>query len=131
MGDTPDERLLKATAWLNQQRASKKKGRLASAGEAVDRFLARAGIAKRVAQASVIEEWPLLVGPQIAAVTRAESVTQDGILRVLVATAAWANELSLMTPRIMKQLNTGRVGRIKEIRWIPGGPADSKGLHRR
>jgi predicted nucleic acid-binding Zn ribbon protein len=118
MGDTPDERLLKATAWLNQQRASKKKGRLATAGEAIDRFLARAGLAKRVAQASVIDEWAGLVGPQIAAVTRAESVSQDGVLRVLVTTAAWANELSLMTPRIMAQLNSGRVGRIREIRWI-------------
>ena len=78
MADTPDERLLKATAWLRQQRATKTKGRLASAGEAIDRFLARAGIAKRVAQAGVIEEWPQLVGPQIAAVTRAESVYPDG-----------------------------------------------------
>lgn len=118
MADSADERLAKATAWLRQQRATKKKGRLASAGEAVDRFLARAGLAKRVAQAGVIAEWPQLVGPQIAAVTRAESVTQDGVLRVLVATAAWANELSLMTPRIMMQLNTRRLGRIREIRWI-------------
>ena len=121
MPDTPDERLAKATAWLTQQRSVKKKGRLASAGEAVDRFLARAGLAKRVAQAGVIAEWPQLVGPQIAAVTRAESITQDGVLRVHVTTAAWANELSLMTPRIMAQLNTRRLGRIKEIRWIPGG----------
>lgn len=118
MADTPDDRLVKATAWLQQQRASKKKGRLATAGEAVDRFLARAGLAKRVAQAGVVEEWAALVGPQIASVTRAESVTQDGVLRVLVSTAAWANELSLMTPRIMIQLNRGRVGRIREIRWI-------------
>lgn len=118
MADTPDDRLAKATAWLNQQRASKPKGRLATAGEAVDRFLARAGLAKRVAQAGVVEEWPRLVGPQISAVTRAESVSPDGVLRVLVTTAAWANELSLMTPRIMARLNSGRVGRIREIRWI-------------
>jgi predicted nucleic acid-binding Zn ribbon protein len=118
MGDTPNERLVKATAWLEQQRAAKPKGRLASAGEAIDRFLARAGLAKRVAQAGVIAEWPDLVGAQIAAVTRADSVTQDGILRVMVATAAWANELSLMTPRILAQLNRGRVGRIREVRWI-------------
>jgi predicted nucleic acid-binding Zn ribbon protein len=118
MSESPDDRLVKATAWLRQQRAAKPKGRLASAGEAVDRFLARAGLAKRVAQAGVVEEWPSLVGPQIASVTQAESVTADGILRVIVATSAWANELSLMTPRIMAQLNRGRVGRIREIRWI-------------
>jgi predicted nucleic acid-binding Zn ribbon protein len=118
MADSPDDRLSKATAWLREQRASGKKSRLATAGEAVDRFLAKAGLAKRVGQAGIIEEWASLVGPQIAAVTRAESVTQDGVLRVLVATAAWANELSLMTPRIMAKLNAGRIGRIREIRWI-------------
>ena len=117
MSQSADDRLEKATAWLNQQRG-KSKSRLATAGEAIDRFLARAGLAKRVAQAGVIEEWPELVGPQIAQVTRAESVTPDGVLRVLVATSAWANELSLMTPRIMSRLNSGRVGRIREIRWI-------------
>jgi predicted nucleic acid-binding Zn ribbon protein len=121
MADSADDRLAKATAWLREQRASKKKGRMATAGEAVDRFLARAGLAKRVAQASVIEEWPELVGLQIAAVTRAESVSPDGVLRVLVSTAAWANELSLMTPRIMARVNAGRKGRIREIRWIPSG----------
>jgi predicted nucleic acid-binding Zn ribbon protein len=118
MSESPDDRLVKATAWLKQQRAAKPKGRLASAGEAIDRFLARAGLAKRVAQAGVVEEWASLVGPQIASVTQAESVTQDGTLRVMVTTSAWANELSLMTPRIMAQLNRGRAGRIKEIRWI-------------
>jgi predicted nucleic acid-binding Zn ribbon protein len=61
-----------------------------------------------------------LVGPQIAAVTAPESVTADGVLRVRVATAAWANELSLMTPRILARLNAGRSGRVKEIRWVPG-----------
>jgi predicted nucleic acid-binding Zn ribbon protein len=116
MAKSADDRLNEATAWLKQRPA--KKSRLATAGEAVDRFLARAGLAKRVAQAGVIEEWSELVGPQIAAVTRAESVTQDGVLRVLVTTAAWANELSLMTPRILAQLNRGRVGRIREVRWI-------------
>jgi hypothetical protein len=47
-------------------------------------------------------------------------VTQDGVLRVRVATAAWANELSLMTPRILARVNDGRQGRVKEIRWVPG-----------
>lgn len=121
MADNAEDRLAKATAWLREQRAEKKKGRLATAGEAVDRFLARAGLAKRVGQAGIVAEWDALVGPQIAAVTRAESVTVDGVLRVLVSTAAWANELSLMTPRIMAKLNAGRTGRIREIRWVPAG----------
>ena len=70
----------------------------------------------------IIVDWPRLVGEQIAAVTEAESITPDGLLRVRVATAAWANELSLMTPQIIARLNAGRQGRIRGIRWIATGP---------
>jgi predicted nucleic acid-binding Zn ribbon protein len=89
-------------------------------GEAVASFLRQAGIIRRVQQAAIIEEWAGLVGPQIAAVTAPQSVTPDGVLRVHVATAPWATELGLMTPRILSRLNQGRSGRVKEIRWVPG-----------
>lgn len=88
--------------------------------EALASFFKQAGLTKRVQQAGIIEEWAELVGPQIAAVTSPESVTPDGVLRVRVATAPWANELSLMSPRILARLNAGRSGRVKEIRWVPG-----------
>jgi predicted nucleic acid-binding Zn ribbon protein len=88
--------------------------------DALASYLRRSGFAKRIQQAGVIQAWPELVGPQIAAVTAPESVTPDGVLRVRVATAAWANELSLMTPRILARINDGRQGRVKEIRWVPG-----------
>lgn len=88
--------------------------------EALTGFLKKAGIAKRVQQAGILEEWSELVGPQIAAVTKPESITPDGVLRVRVATAPWASELSLMTPRIVARLNAGRTGRVKEIRWVAG-----------
>ncbi len=88
--------------------------------DALASYLRQAGLVKRVEQAGIVEEWAELVGPQIAAVTRPESVTPDGVLRVRVATAAWANELSLMTPRVLARLNAGRAGRVREIRWVPG-----------
>jgi len=91
-----------------------------SLADALANYLKRAGLVKRIAQAGVVEQWAELVGPQIAAVTAPESVTPDGVLRVRVATAAWANELSLMTPRILAKINAGRAGRVKEIRWIQG-----------
>lgn len=93
--------------------------RPSSLADALASYLRRSGFAKRVQQAGVIDAWAELVGPQIAAVTAPESVTQDGVLRVRVATAAWANELSLMTPRILARVNDGRQGRVKEIRWVP------------
>jgi predicted nucleic acid-binding Zn ribbon protein len=87
---------------------------------ALTSFFKQAGLTKRVQQAGIIEEWATLVGPQIASVTAPESVTPDGILRVRVASAAWATELSLMSPKILGRLNAGRSGRVKEIRWMPG-----------
>lgn len=91
-----------------------------SLADALASYLSKSGFSKRLQQAGIIEEWAALVGPQIASVTAPESVTRDGLLRVRVATAAWANELSLMTPRILARLNAGRTGRVKEIRWTPG-----------
>ena len=118
MPSRPDDRLEAATAWLRKQRGTPRHD-AAPVGDTVDRVLAKNGLARRVAQASVIEEWPQLVGPQIAAVTVAESVSADGVLWVKVSTAAWANELSMITPRILARVNAERKGRIKEIRWVP------------
>ena len=87
--------------------------------EALEGYFARSGLAKRMAQAQVIPDWPGLVGPQIAAVAAPESVTPDGVLFVRVSTSAWMNELQLMTPEIMARLNGGRAaGRITTIRWL-------------
>jgi predicted nucleic acid-binding Zn ribbon protein len=94
----------------------------ASLADALASYLKQSGYARRLQQAGVIEAWPELVGPQIAAVTRPESVTPDGVLRVTVASAAWATELGLMTPRILARINAGRTGRVKEVRWIPLAP---------
>jgi predicted nucleic acid-binding Zn ribbon protein len=88
--------------------------------DALTSYFRQAGLTKRVQQAGIIEEWAELVGPQIALVTAPDSITPDGVLRVRVATAAWANELSLMSPRILARLNAGRSGRVKEIRWLAG-----------
>ena len=92
----------------------------ATLADALASYLRQSGFSKRLQQAGIVEQWAELVGPQIAAVTAPESVTPDGMLRVRVATAAWANELSLMPPRILARLNAGRTGRVKEIRWVPG-----------
>ncbi|HUL04002.1 MAG TPA: DUF721 domain-containing protein [Gemmatimonadales bacterium] len=87
--------------------------------DALDGYLSRSGLAKRLQQAQVIPDWAGLVGPQIAAVTRPESVAPDGTLFVRVATSGWMNELQLMTPEIMARVNAGRgPGHIRTIRWL-------------
>src|SRR5213083_3523402 len=95
------------------------RGQPQAVGEALRSYLAKSGLAARLAQAQVIPDWPGLVGPQIARVTAPESVTPDGTLFVRVATSAWMTELQLMGPQIMAAINTGRgAGRIKSIRWL-------------
>jgi len=89
--------------------------------EVLKSYLRSAGLAERVGQAGVVEEWPALVGPKIAKAASAESVTQDGTLFVRVPSSAWRQELSLMAPDILELVNRGRAsGRIARIRWMVG-----------
>ncbi|HUQ84479.1 MAG TPA: DUF721 domain-containing protein [Gemmatimonadaceae bacterium] len=89
-----------------------------SISSAIAQFLDQAGIRDRVQQATVVPEWPKLVGSQIAAVTEPLSVTADGVLFVAVKTHAWMSELSLMEPELLVSLNreTGRPP-VRKIRW--------------
>jgi predicted nucleic acid-binding Zn ribbon protein len=92
-------------------------------GDALGSWLDKAGLRRRLDLAQAVEQWAATVGPQIAAVTRAEAVNAEGTLWVRVASSAWANELSLMAPRILAKLNQDRRGQLKEIRWLTGLPA--------
>lgn len=88
--------------------------------DALGSWLEKAGLSRRLDLAQAVDGWAAAVGPQIAAVTRAEAVNADATLWVRVASSAWANELSLMAPRILATLNQNRRGRIREIRWLTG-----------
>lgn len=92
------------------------KRRGVSIGEALESYVRRAGIKHRLEQASVIPDWPGVVGPQIAEVTRPLAVAQDGTLFVAVGSAAWAQELQMMSPAILAQLGK-RGKKIKRIVW--------------
>jgi len=83
-------------------------------------YLSRAGLRERLEQTGVLEEWPRLVGPQIAKVTGPESVSLDGTLFVRVASAAWMQELQLKTPEVMAKLRE-KSKAIKRIVWRAGG----------
>jgi predicted nucleic acid-binding Zn ribbon protein len=86
--------------------------------EAIGAYLGKAGLAKRLDLASAVERWAEVVGPQVASAAEAESVTADGVLWVRVKSSSWANELSLMAPRILARLNEGKTGRIRELRCV-------------
>jgi len=85
---------------------------------AIAQFLEQSGLRDRVEQASVVPEWPTLVGAQIAAVTEPLSVTADGVLFVAVRTHAWMSELSLLEPELLASLNQrGERLPVRKIRW--------------
>jgi predicted nucleic acid-binding Zn ribbon protein len=86
-------------------------------GKVVGAYLKQSKLEERVEQAAVVPEWELLVGKQIAKVTKPISVTQDGTLFVAVKTNAWMTELSLMEPQLLRALNakSGRQ-RVRKIR---------------
>ena len=88
-------------------------------GEALAAYLKRTGLKRRLDQAAVVDEWPDLVGPQIARVTSAEGVSEDGILFVRVATAAWMQELQLQSAMILRRL-AERGRRLRRIVWRVG-----------
>jgi predicted nucleic acid-binding Zn ribbon protein len=84
----------------------------------INNFLRTSGLAPRVTQATVIAEWPRLVGPQVAAVTEPLRVTANGTLFVAVNSNPWMAELSLLEPRLLVAINrdTSRPP-VKRIRW--------------
>lgn len=87
--------------------------------EALAAYLKDKGMRRRLDQASVLAEWPELVGPQIASVTTPIMVSQDGKLFVRVASSAWMQELQLMSPDILRKLGAHRK-KIRRIVWQVG-----------
>ena len=87
-------------------------------GEALAEVLKSHGLDADVARAAVLAEWPALVGPQIAGVTQARIITEDGTLVVGVRTHGWMNELSLMERALVAKVNaSGGRARVVRIRW--------------
>jgi predicted nucleic acid-binding Zn ribbon protein len=87
-------------------------------GEALASYLRRSGLDARVQQSDVIARWAELVGPELAAVTRAVSISEDGTLFAVARTAGWLNELTFMERDLLENLN--RVSGSKplhRIRW--------------
>ena len=102
---------------MRKRDPQEKKRKPEALGNVVGAFLKQSKLEARVEMASVVPEWELLVGKQIAKVTQPISVTADGTLFVAVKTNAWMTELSLMEPQLLRALNakSGRQ-RVKKIR---------------
>ena len=98
--------------------------------EVIKSYFGRQGITRRIRQASVVGDWEVLVGSQVANVTTPVSVDADGTLRVRVESSAWMQELQLMSPTILKTLREDRRP-IKRIRWMLGDGVMQEERHNR
>lgn len=86
--------------------------------EMLGEALKASGLDDDLERARVVELWPRIVGPQIAGVTAARLIAEDGTMVVGVKTHGWMQELSLMERSLVARLNdaTGDA-RVKRIRW--------------
>jgi predicted nucleic acid-binding Zn ribbon protein len=85
---------------------------------ALSSFLKQSGLARRVTQASVVPEWPALVGDSIASVTEPLFIARDGTLFVAVQTNSWMSELAMMERQLLQRINEGSGrSRVARIHW--------------
>jgi len=86
-------------------------------GELVAGLLAGLGLADRLKERAALERWPEVVGPEIAARSRALRI-RDGVLYVQVTSAAWSQELRFLKARIIAGFDAALgAGLVKDIRF--------------
>jgi hypothetical protein len=73
-------------------------------GDEIQRELARGGSRDAIPLASVTAIWPEAVGDAVARNAWPLRLARDGTLHVAVASATWANELSLLRDEILAAL---------------------------
>jgi predicted nucleic acid-binding Zn ribbon protein len=89
----------------------------ATIGDAMKEYFGKNGLQRRVQQATVVNEWPSLVGARLAKVTSPVSVDAAGTLWVRVSSPSWMQELHMMSREIIRELaKNGKP--VKQIRWV-------------
>ncbi len=79
-------------------------------------------LAPQTLLAEAQQAWPEAVGPMIAGEARPTS-ERGGVLTVSCAASVWAQELDLMAPAILEQLNALlRSGQLSRLRCVAVPP---------
>ena len=96
--------------------------------DAMSELVRDRGWDERLSIQRIFSDWPGVVGSEVATHSRAEGF-DDGILSIVADSTAWAKELRLLAPRLVRRLNAelgdGTVLRV-EIRG-PQAPSWKRG----
>ncbi|WP_180372188.1 DUF721 domain-containing protein [Boudabousia liubingyangii] len=84
------------------------------------------GREKELSAASIMTNWAEMVGPQIAEHAEIESF-KDGKLIIRASSTAWAQQLKLLIPNIMRKIGAAQAGVKQLIILPPKGPNWKKG----
>jgi predicted nucleic acid-binding Zn ribbon protein len=89
-------------------------------GSAVDRLVTESGWGTDVAVHAVFGRWPTIVGPDVASHCTPETFV-EGSLRVRTDSTAWATQLRLLAPTVVRRLND-ELGHGTVLRVDVAGP---------
>jgi predicted nucleic acid-binding Zn ribbon protein len=90
-------------------------------GTSIDRLIAERGWTAPVAVGGVIGRWEAVVGAETAAHCTPESFA-DGVLTVRTDSTAWATQLRLLVPALLRRL-AEEVGESTVQKVVVRGPA--------
>ncbi len=96
-----------------------------SVGPVIENLLRTYNLWQGYKQYQVVESWDKVVGPELAEVTRADSITR-GILRVSVKDSVWAYHLSMLKPRLISKLNNHSGGKVVKDIFFKIEPIEKK-----
>jgi len=95
--------------------------RVESIGKVLEQVIADLGVGKKLREQRAVVEWEQIVGEKVAGHSRALKV-DGGRLFVEVDSSVWAQELSMMRRRILRQVNTRAGDRvIDNVHFVLGG----------
>ncbi len=82
-----------------------------------------------IAEGTLFTDWMLVVGADIGAHTTPISLV-DGLLTIQTSSSAWATQLTLIAPQLLKTISSSAPGAlVEEIAVIgPGAPSWKKGI---
>ena len=88
--------------------------------DAMTELIAAHGWDERLAVQRIYSDWPGVVGPEVAAHSEVEGFA-DGIVSIRADSTAWAKELQLLAPGLVRRLNA-ELGQGSVLRVEVRGP---------